>query len=230
MRTWDTRSRRPRVLLMWLQDRLPTPFGLVRSGVAPDHQATKVCDHGSAGPVTLLCTALSRAKAHTPRRRDHAQNVINQFTQVALDERVRFHGNVHVGRDVTLAELRRLFHAVRTPGQQRQRSLLCCGLGKQAAGQRSAAPDGHVMARRHVWSGQGVAGTTDRPPGLSLKCRWCCASAQRATSAWAYPERCAWPQGTRTADVSQADWLRQAARGRAVRAWAGATHRMAPTC
>ena len=24
-------------------DRLPTPFGLVRSGVAPDHQDTKVC-------------------------------------------------------------------------------------------------------------------------------------------------------------------------------------------
>ena len=24
-------------------DRLPTPFGLVRSGVAPDHPETKVC-------------------------------------------------------------------------------------------------------------------------------------------------------------------------------------------
>jgi len=27
------------------QDRLPTPFGLVRSGVAPDHQDTKVGAH-----------------------------------------------------------------------------------------------------------------------------------------------------------------------------------------
>jgi hypothetical protein len=25
------------------QDQLPTPFGLVRSGVAPDHPETKVC-------------------------------------------------------------------------------------------------------------------------------------------------------------------------------------------
>ena len=25
-------------------DRLPTPYGLVRSGVAPDHPETKVCD------------------------------------------------------------------------------------------------------------------------------------------------------------------------------------------
>lgn len=33
-----------------LQDRLPTPFGLVRSGVSPDHQDTKVCTH-----VSLSC-------------------------------------------------------------------------------------------------------------------------------------------------------------------------------
>lgn len=26
-------------------DRLPTPFGLVRSGVAPDHPETKVCPY-----------------------------------------------------------------------------------------------------------------------------------------------------------------------------------------
>ena len=29
-------------VLVHMQDRLPTPFGLVRSGVAPDHQDTKV--------------------------------------------------------------------------------------------------------------------------------------------------------------------------------------------
>ncbi|KAG2439802.1 hypothetical protein HYH02_010437 [Chlamydomonas schloesseri] len=61
-------------------DRLPTPFGLVRSGVAPDHQDTK--------------------------------NVINQFGALAGDPRVSFFGNVHVGRDVALEELRRLHHAV----------------------------------------------------------------------------------------------------------------------
>ncbi|KXZ43745.1 hypothetical protein GPECTOR_81g194 [Gonium pectorale] len=61
-------------------DRLPTPFGLVRSGVAPDHQDTK--------------------------------NVINQFSAVAGDPRVSFFGNVRVGVDVQLEELRALHHAV----------------------------------------------------------------------------------------------------------------------
>ncbi|KAK9802025.1 hypothetical protein WJX73_003027 [Symbiochloris irregularis] len=61
-------------------DRLPTPFGLVRSGVAPDHPDTK--------------------------------NVINQYTQIGLDSRVSYFGNVTVGTDVQLSRLRRLYHAV----------------------------------------------------------------------------------------------------------------------
>ncbi|KAF5827676.1 hypothetical protein DUNSADRAFT_255 [Dunaliella salina] len=61
-------------------DRLPTPFGLVRSGVSPDHQDTK--------------------------------NVINQFTAVARDPRASFFGNVALGRDVSLLELRSLYHGV----------------------------------------------------------------------------------------------------------------------
>ncbi|EIE19717.1 nucleotide-binding domain-containing protein [Coccomyxa subellipsoidea C-169] len=61
-------------------DRLPTPFGLVRSGVAPDHQDTK--------------------------------NVINQFTRIGQDERVRFLGNVNVGQDIQLIELRQIYSAV----------------------------------------------------------------------------------------------------------------------
>lgn len=59
---------------------LPTPFGLVRSGVAPDHADTK--------------------------------NVINQFTQLAQNPRVAFLGNVRVGRDLSLDELRRHYNAV----------------------------------------------------------------------------------------------------------------------
>jgi len=55
-------------------DRLPTPFGLVRSGVAPDHQSTK--------------------------------NVTNQFGTCLADPRVQFLGNVEVGRDVSVEELR----------------------------------------------------------------------------------------------------------------------------
>jgi ferredoxin--NADP+ reductase len=61
-------------------DRLPTPYGLVRSGVAPDHQGTK--------------------------------NVWRVFQRTAHRPSVRFLGNVEVGRDVSLAELRGLYDAV----------------------------------------------------------------------------------------------------------------------
>jgi ferredoxin--NADP+ reductase len=63
-----------------LFDRLPTPFGLVRFGVAPDHQKIK--------------------------------NVIRVFDRLAGDPRVRFFGNVHVGRDLELSDLSRHYHQV----------------------------------------------------------------------------------------------------------------------
>ncbi|XP_059527120.1 NADPH:adrenodoxin oxidoreductase, mitochondrial isoform X2 [Myotis daubentonii] len=45
---------------------------------------------------------------------DHPEvkNVIHTFTQTALSERCAFHGNVVVGRDVTVPELREAYHAV----------------------------------------------------------------------------------------------------------------------
>ena len=61
-------------------DRLPTPFGLIRGGVAPDHQTTK--------------------------------NVARKYEKTALMEPVRYYGNVEVGRDVSLAELREIYDAV----------------------------------------------------------------------------------------------------------------------
>lgn len=61
-------------------DALPTPFGLVRSGVAPDHPDTK--------------------------------NVIKKFQSIASDPRVRFYGNVTLGKDVTLNEVRSLYSCV----------------------------------------------------------------------------------------------------------------------
>ena len=61
-------------------DRLPAPFGLLRYGVAPDHQHTKQLAH--------------------------------QFSRVFADERTRFAGNVEVGRDVTLEDLRQSYHVV----------------------------------------------------------------------------------------------------------------------
>jgi ferredoxin--NADP+ reductase len=61
-------------------ERLPTPWGLVRLGVAPDHPELK---------------AVSRV-----------------FEKIARDDGFRFFGNVQVGRDVTHAELTRLYDAV----------------------------------------------------------------------------------------------------------------------
>nr|XP_015090758.1 NADPH:adrenodoxin oxidoreductase, mitochondrial isoform X1 [Vicugna pacos] len=45
---------------------------------------------------------------------DHPEvkNVINTFTQTARSDRCAFHGNVVVGRDVTVPELREAYHAV----------------------------------------------------------------------------------------------------------------------
>lgn len=63
-----------------LIDRLPTPYGLIRFGVAPDHQTTK---------------KVSRA-----------------FEKTAVAEACRFFGNVEVGRDVSLAEMREIYDAV----------------------------------------------------------------------------------------------------------------------
>lgn len=61
-------------------ERLPTPFGLIRGGVAPDHQTTK--------------------------------RIAKKFEKTALLDEVNYYGNVEVGRDVTLQELRNLYDAV----------------------------------------------------------------------------------------------------------------------
>ncbi len=71
---------------------LPTPYGLIRSGVAPDHAKTK--------------------------------NVARAYEKTALDERVRFFGNVEIGRDVTIGALRGLYDAVvLATGASRDREL-----------------------------------------------------------------------------------------------------------
>lgn len=61
-------------------DRLPTPYGLIRGGVAPDHQSTK--------------------------------RVTRAYERTATNESVRFYGNVELGRDVSVAELREMYDAV----------------------------------------------------------------------------------------------------------------------
>ena len=61
-------------------ERLPTPFGLIRGGVAPDHQTTK--------------------------------KVAKAYEKTALQEQVAYFGNVEVGRDVSLDELREMYDAI----------------------------------------------------------------------------------------------------------------------
>ncbi|MFA9200158.1 MAG: FAD-dependent oxidoreductase [Cypionkella sp.] len=61
-------------------DTLPVPYGLIRTGVAPDHQSIK---------------AVSR-----------------RYEATALSDNVRFVGNVTIGEDVTVEELRSLYDAI----------------------------------------------------------------------------------------------------------------------
>ncbi|KAL8153216.1 hypothetical protein V2J09_010976 [Rumex salicifolius] len=81
-------------------DRLPTPFGLIRSGVAPDHPETKVLF-----VELVLFLELSLFKSLQ-------QIVINQFSRVAENERFHFFGNVTLGSSVSLKELQELYHVV----------------------------------------------------------------------------------------------------------------------
>ncbi len=61
-------------------ERLPSPYGLVRSGVAPDHQKLK--------------------------------QVIRIYQKIAAMPDFKLIANVTVGRDISVDELRRLYHAV----------------------------------------------------------------------------------------------------------------------
>jgi ferredoxin--NADP+ reductase len=61
-------------------ERLAAPFGLIRGGVAPDHQSTK--------------------------------RVARAFERTALKPQVRYYGNVELGRDLSLEELRERYDAV----------------------------------------------------------------------------------------------------------------------
>ncbi len=61
-------------------DRLPVPYGLIRSGVAPDHQSIKA--------------------------------VYRRYEAVSLSDNVGFIGNVTIGDQVSIAELRSFYDAV----------------------------------------------------------------------------------------------------------------------
>ncbi len=61
-------------------ERLPVPYGLVRSGVAPDHPKLK--------------------------------QAMQVYAKIAESPEFRFFGNVSIGKDLQISELRELYHAV----------------------------------------------------------------------------------------------------------------------
>jgi ferredoxin--NADP+ reductase len=78
--TTEALLRTERKVHVDLIDRLPTPYGLVRAGVAPDHQKLKAA--------------------------------IRVYEKIAQRPGFAFYGNVNVGRDVSLDELRVFYDAV----------------------------------------------------------------------------------------------------------------------
>lgn len=85
-------------------ERLPVPFGLVRSGVAPDHAKLK--------------------------------QVIEVYARIAELPGFHYHGNVRVGHDVTVEELRTAYHAV----------ILACG----AESDKALGIDGENLPGSHA--------------------------------------------------------------------------------
>jgi ferredoxin--NADP+ reductase len=85
-------------------DRLPTPFGLVRGGVAPDHPKIK--------------------------------QVILVYEKIAKSPGFAFYGNVEVGRDLSLDELRNAYHVV----------IIACG----ASADRRLAIPGEGLLGSHT--------------------------------------------------------------------------------
>ncbi len=73
-------KRTDRIVHVDMYDRLPTPYGLVRGGVAPDHQNIKA--------------------------------VTRVFEKTAARPTFRFLGNVCLGRDVSVDELRQHYHQI----------------------------------------------------------------------------------------------------------------------
>lgn len=86
-------------------NRLPTPYGLVRDGVAPDHQAIK--------------------------------SVTRIYARILAREEVRYFGNVTLGRDLSVDDLRRRYdHIVYAVGAQSDRRI---GIpGEDIEGSRAA--------------------------------------------------------------------------------------------
>lgn len=103
-------------------DRLPTPYGLIRYGVAPDHPRIK--------------------------------QIIVALHRVMENPRISFYGNVHVGVDVKVDELRQFYDAIIfATGAERDRALTIPGAeldGSHGAADFVAFYDAHPD-REQTW-------------------------------------------------------------------------------
>ncbi|KAJ0396024.1 hypothetical protein ATCC90586_006288 [Pythium insidiosum] len=85
---------------------LPTPYGLVRSGVAPDHPEVKsVMNDFEKVAAEPRFDFLGNVRVGE-------DSVMNDFEKVAAEPRFDFLGNVRVGEDVHLEELKAHYHAI----------------------------------------------------------------------------------------------------------------------
>jgi adrenodoxin-NADP+ reductase len=77
-------------------DRLPTAYGLVRNGVAPDHPEVKNVQHD-----------FDSMMMHTK-----SSSAGDDESSSSSSSTIQFYGNVHVGKDVSLEELRSMYDMV----------------------------------------------------------------------------------------------------------------------
>ncbi|PIQ23829.1 NADP oxidoreductase [bacterium (Candidatus Blackallbacteria) CG17_big_fil_post_rev_8_21_14_2_50_48_46] len=112
-----------KTLTVDMYEKLPVPFGLVRSGVAPDHQKIK--------------------------------NVTKVYEKIASNPAFQFFGNVTIGKDITVEELKTFYDAlIFTSGASSDRRL---GIpGEDLAGSHTATEfvawyNGHPEYRDRVF-------------------------------------------------------------------------------
>ncbi|OPJ88629.1 NADPH:adrenodoxin oxidoreductase, mitochondrial [Patagioenas fasciata monilis] len=100
----------------WLSSAAPLPrLCVVGSGPAGFYTAQHILKHHGGAHVDIyekLPVPFGLVRFGVAPDHPEVKNVINSFTQTARSERCAYYGNVTVGRDVTVAELRQAYHAV----------------------------------------------------------------------------------------------------------------------
>ncbi|XP_062495856.1 NADPH:adrenodoxin oxidoreductase, mitochondrial isoform X1 [Pezoporus occidentalis] len=106
----------PGGLRRWLCSAAAAPrVCVVGSGPAGFYTAQHILKHHGGAQVDIyekLPVPFGLVRFGVAPDHPEVKNVINTFTQTARSGRCSYHGNVSVGRDVTVAELQQAYHAV----------------------------------------------------------------------------------------------------------------------